>query len=104
MSPGASPNLATSILQTIVGERPAPTNLAKLALKHQLTKIGDKILRPLARLRQLCRPSRGAAERQPGTGILENLFLASARHRITEHPGLLGALEKGLPPLGEHAE
>jgi glycosyltransferase involved in cell wall biosynthesis len=125
MSPGAAPNLATSVLQMIVGERPAPTKaqLARLALKHKLGRIGRGITRPAAWIRSRWAPSRGAGappaqarpvitggapvprgEAHPGTGVLKNLFLASARKRIGEHPGLLDALQNGLPPLGEHAE
>jgi glycosyltransferase involved in cell wall biosynthesis len=117
MAPGAKPNLATHLLQTIVGERPAPTKrqLAKLALTNRLRKIGRRVVRPVAWLRSRGTAARGDAgqpplqpspgsDSHPGTGVLKNLFLASARQRIGEHPALLDALEKGLPPLGEHAE
>ena len=117
MAPGATPNLATHLLQTIVGERAAPTKaqLAKLALKHKLKRIGRRVVRPVAWLKQRYTPfHRGTglqpvqaasdSPSHPGTGVLKNLFLGSARKRIGEHPGLLEALEKGLPPLGEHAE
>ena len=113
MSPGAKPNLATTILQTIVGERPPPTKgqLAKLALKGKLKKLGGAIARPVRNLRFSIskRHAAEAAGAWPGdghlgTGVLKNLFLESARKRIGEHPGLLKSLENGLPPLGEHQD
>jgi glycosyltransferase involved in cell wall biosynthesis len=91
----SKPNLATAMLQTMVGERPAPSKL-KLAttLAWQKAKsVGNKIRRPFG----------GAAE--TGTqGMLGRLFMKSAQSRITEHPALLDALKRGLPPLGEHDE
>jgi glycosyltransferase involved in cell wall biosynthesis/predicted metal-dependent phosphoesterase TrpH len=112
MSPGAEPNLATTILQTIVGERAAPTRgqLARMALKGKLKKLGGVVVRPVRRLRAslAARPHAGdgtwGGDGHVGTGVLKNLFLESARRRIREHPGLLKSLEAGLPPLGEHAE
>jgi glycosyltransferase involved in cell wall biosynthesis len=112
MAPGATPNLATHLLQTIVGERPAPTKgqLARLALKNKLTKIKQKLWfrRPACGSPETAggtpAPQSAKVAGHPGTGVLKNLFLSSARQRIAEHPGLLEALEKGLPPLGEHAE
>src|SRR5688572_21795777 len=52
MSPGMKPNLAATILQTIAGERPAPTKaeFAKLALKSKLQKIGRAVVRPVRNL------------------------------------------------------
>src|SRR4029078_13032858 len=40
MSPGMKPNLAATVLQTIAGEKPAPTKwqVAKLAMKGKLKK------------------------------------------------------------------
>src|SRR3954468_3956006 len=47
MPPGAAPNLATHLLQTIVGEHPAPSKarLAGLAIKKKLKAIGRRIVR-----------------------------------------------------------
>lgn len=113
MSPGAKPNVATTILQTIVGERPAPSKaqLARMALKGRLKRIGRAIVRPVQSVRaaMVRRPTPAASGAWPGdghlgTGILKNLFLDSARRRIREHPQLLESLANGLPPLGEHAE
>jgi glycosyltransferase involved in cell wall biosynthesis/predicted metal-dependent phosphoesterase TrpH len=102
MAPGATPNLATAILQTIAGERPAPSKarLATAALKSRLKRIGRAVLRPVRGV--LGRPP--PAGERVGTGILKDLFLDSARRRIGEHPALLRSLDSGLPPLGEHAE
>ena len=104
MAPGAKPNLTTRILQTIVGERPAPSKrqLATAAVKGTLRRIGRAIVRPVSSVRAAL--SRKPPDEGDGTGILKNLFLDSARRRIREHPGLLQSLENGLPPLGEHAE
>jgi glycosyltransferase involved in cell wall biosynthesis len=114
LGPGARPNLATTLLQTIVGERPAPSKarLATLALKGKLKSAGRALVRPVTKLRASITGRKDAAPAQAGwggdghagTGILKSLFLDSARRRIHEHPGLLQSLEKGLPPLGEHAE
>jgi glycosyltransferase involved in cell wall biosynthesis len=131
MSPGMKPNLAATILQTIAGERPAPTKaeFAKLALKSKLKTVSRAVLRPVRKLRDACtswhgRPAhalvsedahgRGAHATMAadtsgvggvsGTGILKNLFLESAKRRLGDHPALRQALEAGLPPLGEHAE
>ncbi len=113
MSPGMKPNLAATILQTIVGERPAPSKagLAKLALKGKIKKIGQSIVRPVRDfVARASRPrlaeTRAGRPRhgESGTNVLKHLFLASAKDRLGDHPGLRHALEAGLPPLGEHAE
>ncbi len=93
---GRSPNLVTTILQTIVGERPAPTRWqwAKLGLKHKLKKVGRRVSAPFARTQ----------EPKYGTERLKRLFLTSAKQRMPEHPALRDVLAGGLPPLGEHEE
>ncbi len=104
LAPVAPPNLITSILQTIAGERqpPSSTVLARLALKQKLKQARNRLLSPLARLR---RGSASAADAQhQGTGILTKVFLSSARNRLDDHDALRAALVKGLPPLGEHEE
>jgi glycosyltransferase involved in cell wall biosynthesis/predicted metal-dependent phosphoesterase TrpH len=118
MSPGMKPNLATTILQTIAGERPMPskTTLAKAAIKGKLKKVSRAVLRPVKSLvaraerrrvdedeTRAGRP-RHAGGAAAGTDILKNLFLTSAKKRLGDHPGLRQALVAGLPPLGEHAE
>ena len=118
MKPGQPSNLPTRILQTIVGERAAPSKaeLAGLALKGRLKKIGGRVLRPVSAFTEWCSrrpaaavapleppPSPLPAEGQPGTGVLQSLFLESAKKRLAHYPDLCGALGKGLPPLGEHA-
>src|SRR4029079_11583296 len=49
MSPRMKPSLAATILQTIAGERPAPSKakLATLAVKSKLKKMGRAVLRPI---------------------------------------------------------
>jgi glycosyltransferase involved in cell wall biosynthesis len=93
MSPGATPNVATGILQTLAGERPAPkrSQLLKSAIKGKLKKITA--------------PFRRKTENEnEGTGLVKRLFLESARRHLSEHPELLGIAGNGLPPLGEHAQ
>ena len=91
-----APNLATTILQTIVGERPAPSKWewAKLGAKHKLRKIGRRLASPFAK----------PEEPKFGTERLKRLFLQSARDRRSEYPALAQILANGLPPLGEHEE
>jgi glycosyltransferase involved in cell wall biosynthesis len=121
MKPGMSANLPARILQTIVGERPAPgkAELAKLALKRRVTQIGGNVLRPVSAIAEWCtrgnaKPAKEVAapparasdlpqDGHVGTGILKQLFLASARNRLGDYPALCEAMGKGLPPLGEHA-
>ncbi len=88
-------NLATTILQTIVGEQKKPSRikLAKLAVKHKVKKYTRRVLHPFT-WRQL--------ERREGTAILKSLFIDSAKVRFREHPELIGMLEDGLPPLSHH--
>lgn len=98
-SPTAKPNLATTLMQTIAGERkmPGKKQLLVLGLKHKLKKITKKVIRPFA-----------AAAPEPdakfGTSHLKKLFLSSAWKRLQDHPQIRTAMENGLPPLGEHAE
>lgn len=97
LSPLAKPNFATTLLQTIVGERPAPRkrDLAKLAIRHKLKRLGRRIIQPFG-------PKR--SEQHEGTAILKRLFLTSARNRLDEYRDLQQVFQTGLPPLSEHAE
>jgi glycosyltransferase involved in cell wall biosynthesis len=89
------PNLATTLLQTIAGERPAPTKkqLLMLGARHKLKKWTRRIVHPFT-----------APPKDPvaGTALLKRLFLQSAWQQFQNHPELFQALEAGLPPLGEH--
>lgn len=89
-------NLPTMILQTLVGERPAPSRkwLAGWAMKQSARKLKDRIWPPFGRKN----------EPEQGVGVLRRLFLDSARRRMGDYPQLRRALEYGLPPLGEHEE
>jgi glycosyltransferase involved in cell wall biosynthesis len=95
MPPGQQPGLATSVLQTIVGQTPPPTRrrLAAQLVRGKLRRISAKVLRPLRRQA----PPRGAS-------TVAQAFLESAQKHFAEHPELRAALAKGLPPLGEHEE
>jgi glycosyltransferase involved in cell wall biosynthesis len=96
MSPGATANLATTILQTLAGERTAPTKkqLARLAIKQKIKKLTGKIVSPFSK-RQ---------ESKNSGGLIKELFLNSAKSHLNEHRDLFQASEAGLPPLGEHRE
>jgi glycosyltransferase involved in cell wall biosynthesis len=96
LTPDKTPNFATRVLQTIVGERPAPTKaqLARHYVKSKLKKLARRVTSPLRR----------EPEPQYGTALLKKLFLESARKHFREHPALGDIVEKGLPPLGEHDE
>lgn len=90
----APANLPTMILQTLVGERPAPgrRRLAGWAVKRTARNVKNRLLSPFRR--------NNAPDQ--GTALLRKLFLDSARRLIEDYPQLRQALEKGLPPLGEH--
>ncbi len=98
MSPGATANLATTILQTLAGERTAPTKkqLATLAIKQKIKKITRKIHFALW-------SKRPEPDKNSG-GLIKDLFLNSAKSHLGEHRDLFNASEAGLPPLGEHRE
>lgn len=87
-------NSAITALQTIAGVRPKPTKLelARLYVKSKVrrfrTRLGDAIA--------------GRKSNIYGTGSLRSLFLESARRHLHDYPDLIEALERGLPPLGEH--
>jgi glycosyltransferase involved in cell wall biosynthesis len=96
LTPHKPANFATTVLQTIVGERSAPTRgeVVKHVVRSKLKKLGRRILHPFRR------------EPDPvyGTALLKRLFLDSAKKHFREHPALHEILDKGLPPLGEHDE
>jgi glycosyltransferase involved in cell wall biosynthesis len=96
LKPGRSPDFVTAVLQTIVGERPAPTKaeLFRYAVKRNFNKIGRRITHPFRR----------EAEPIAGTAVLKNLFLKSANKHFGDYPALQEILKKGLPPLGEHED
>src|SRR5205823_10171028 len=58
-------------------------------------KICASVVRPF-------RAAKPQAGNDPHTAILKRLFLESSHRRVREHPQLRDALDKGLPPLGEH--
>jgi glycosyltransferase involved in cell wall biosynthesis len=97
MPPGMKPNFTTSLLQAIVGEKPAPSKLAmaKAAVAAKVKRLARTIVRPFARQQQ---------KATDGTTLLKRLFLTSFKDRLDHHPALRAALDDGLPPLGEHEE
>jgi glycosyltransferase involved in cell wall biosynthesis len=96
MSPEAraKPNLTTSLLQTIVGEKPLPGKSALVRAK--VKSIARKIVRPFSAKRQ--------APPDEHTALLKRLFIESLNRRVREFPELRDALGRGLPPLGEHEQ
>jgi glycosyltransferase involved in cell wall biosynthesis len=96
LSGGRSANLPAVLLQLLVGARPKPGKwgMFKLGAKHKLRKYGRKVISPFRQT------ERGGES----VGLLRRLFVNSARSRIRQHPALLEALDRGLPPLGEHDE
>jgi glycosyltransferase involved in cell wall biosynthesis len=92
------PNFTTSLLQSIAGEKPAPTKMqmAGMALRAKARRLAKGIVRPFAR-----RKPEGVTD---GTSLLKRLFLTSFKDRLDQHSGLRAALDAGLPPLGEHDE
>src|SRR4051812_34587008 len=78
MTPGLEVNGTTKLLQTIVGERVAPTKneIVKALVKKHVKRIGDVVSRPF----------RARAKDDEGTAILKRLFLASLDRRVREHP------------------
>lgn len=94
MPPGMKPNLTTSLLRAIVGEKSPPSKLqmAKMALKGKVKRLAGGIVRPFGR------------RRADGTSLLKRLFLRSFKGRMREHPSLGRAMSEGFPPLGEHEE
>jgi glycosyltransferase involved in cell wall biosynthesis len=102
MTPATKPNLATVLLQTIAGERKAPSRaeMTRLAIASKVKRIAKKIVRPFAK------PQAAAAapDAKFGTARLKKLFLDSSLKHFQQHPALREILERGLPPLGEHDE
>jgi glycosyltransferase involved in cell wall biosynthesis len=98
MSPGMQANFTTSLLRAIVGEQAAPSraSMAGMAIRAKVKRLAGAVVRPFARRK----PERV----EEGTSLLKRLFLTSFRERLDEHPSLRGALDEGLPPLGEHDE
>ncbi|MEA2710351.1 MAG: hypothetical protein QOF78_2952, partial [Phycisphaerales bacterium] len=95
MAPGATPNFTTSLLQTIVGEKPMPTRaqLAGAVVRSKVKKAWKRVTRPFVK-----------PPAEEHTAVLKRLFVESLNKRVTEYPQLRDALEKGLPPLGEHEQ
>jgi glycosyltransferase involved in cell wall biosynthesis len=91
------PNIATTLVQTIAGERKAPSKaeIARLALKSKLRKLTRRVISPFAKTRP---------EARFGTTRLKKLFLQSSLKQIQQSPQLRAILERGLPPLGEHED
>ena len=88
-------NIATLLLQMIVGERktPSKSEMLKFVVKGRVKNFARRFA---ALFRKAPPPT--------GTALLRQLFFNSVRNRLAEHPNLRTVLESGLPPLSEHAE
>ncbi len=97
LTEGRSPNLPTTLLQLLVGQRAKPTKreLAWLAVKHKAKKLGRRVTAPFT--------GKGVGGGQ-SVGLIRGLFIDSAKKRVGDHPALVAALDAKLPPLGEHDE
>lgn len=88
---------ATRILRTLIGEPggSSTTRALRDAVASGVRRAASAIARPLRR--------RGpGAMTASGTDLLAKLFGESVQKRISEHPALSAAIERSLPPLGEH--
>ena len=106
MSPGMKPNLATTMLQTIAGERPAPskTQMAKLVAKGKLRRIGQAVIRMLPAWHGRSAHAFAAEDTHgrsamprpyPAPTSSRTCFSTSAKKRLGDHPALRQALEAG---------
>ncbi len=94
---GQAANLPAALMQAIVGERTKPGKL-QLAYLAARGKVGAIRKNVTAKFRK---PADGTFQT---SGLVKNLFVASVRRRLPEHPRLVAELERGLPPLGDHDE
>ena len=147
---GGRANVATLLLQTLVGERAMPTKLemAGAFARSRAKRAGRWAMVPVATARSGAAAAAGLLRRGMGVppmirskgvpplpgngtlaaqgqdapatkhgrdahatatsggdsvGLIKRLFLDSAKRRLGDHPDLLASLNRGLPPLGEHA-
>lgn len=90
LSPDRAPNIATSILQALAGEKPAPSKpkLLWMSLKQKAKRLFSR--------------SRKLPDATAGTNLLKQIFLRSAWSQLQQQPQLREMFDSGLPPLGEH--
>lgn len=88
----------TRILRAMVGEREPST---KPQAVHDA--IGDVLRRVRGLLSGALRGER-AGSASGGVDLLARLFQQSVQQRVPDHPAISRALERSLPPLGEHEE
>lgn len=95
LPPTARPNLATVLMQTMVGDRPAPRrrDLARLYIGQTFRRLRRRLIAPFA----------GTRDEGGGASILREAFSGSLRAHLPNQQELKNALTHGLPPLGEHA-
>ena len=95
---GNSANLAATLLEAFVGARtkPGKLQLAYLAAKGKVKKITRGVVGRFKKDEQ--------AQEFKTSGLIKDLFIDSVKRRLPEHPALVGELDRGLPPLGNHEE
>lgn len=94
--PGTPLTLPAMLMQTLVGERPAPKRrqLIKLLVKQKLKGFSSRFFKPWKK-----------KESAGGSGkLLTKAFVKSAKHNLREHPELMRALRAGQAPLSQHEE
>lgn len=90
---------ATRILRSLIGERGASstTRVLRDAVASAVRRAADAVRH------RLRRPGPKAVT-GGGTELLARLFGESVQRRIAEHPALSAAIDRSLPPLGEHED
>jgi glycosyltransferase involved in cell wall biosynthesis len=93
---GSKPTLTTGVMRMLIGEKAKfrKRDLVRYALKQKVGKIGRAVTKPFRR-----KPAP-----KSGVALLADLFAASCKNRVSEHPHLTGALREGVAPLGEHRQ
>ena len=102
--PGTRPAMTASLLQTLVGDRPAPRkrDIVRLVVADRLRAagraMGHGIMRPFSR--RTFRP--GARHGRAGTALLGDLFTHSFKSSARSFAPLLEGMKNGEAPLTQH--
>jgi len=102
--PGGRPAMTASLLQTLVGDRPAPRkrDIVKLVVADRLRAagraVGHGIMRPFSRRTR--RPS--VKPGRAGTTLLGDLLTNSFKSRAGSFAPLLAGMKNGEAPLAQH--
>lgn len=102
--PGSRPAMAASLLQTLVGERPAPRkrDIVKFVVADRLRAagraVGNRVMRPFSRRSRGIGTKPGLA----GTTLLGDLLTNSFKNRSGSFAPLLAGMKNGEAPLAQH--